>query len=273
MPSVVSIETGRGPRSEHQGEYALIERVAAGEPRCTIGVLLREVETGKLHSKLRDHWDDCQDPEEAELLAALDQDFQSKIGEMGGDAFLKWLEDTLSNDLRVSQRTPVVVYDFGRTLEQLYDEHVTEGEVRPFVTHLPLYSLKAAATKFGEERDVEAEGWVKAPANLRLTPEMFVARVVGRSMEPRIPDGSLCVFRAGVVGSRQGRLLLVERFGSTETGSRYTIKKYTSKKTSSSEEGWEHASVRLEPLNKEFEGFELKEGEARVIAEFIQVLE
>ena len=79
---------------------------------------------------------------------------------------------------------------------------------------------------------------------------MFVARVVGRSMEPRIPDGSLCVFRAGVVGSRQGKLVLVERFGATETSARYTIKKYTSKKTQTGEEEWEHASVRLEPLNQ-----------------------
>ena len=39
---------------------------------------------------------------------------------------------------------------------------------------------------------------------------MFVARIAGRSMEPRIPDGSLCVFRAGVTGSREGRLVLVE---------------------------------------------------------------
>jgi len=159
----------------------------------------------------------------------------------------------------------------------LYAEHVEgageSGEPRPFVTHLPLYSLQAAATKFGEDREVESEGWVKAPARLRLTPYMFVARVAGRSMEPRIPDGSLCIFRAGVVGSRQGKLVLVERFGATDTSARYTIKKYTSKKSHTGNEHWTHTSVRLEPLNPEFEGFELKEGEARVIAEFVTVLE
>jgi SOS-response transcriptional repressor LexA len=143
------------------------------------------------------------------------------------------------------------------------------------VTHLPLYSLQVAATKFGEDREVEveAEGWVKAPEKLRLTPDMFVGRVVGRSMEPRIPEGSLCIFRRGVVGSRQGRLVLVERFGATDTSTRYTIKRYTSKKRRTGEEEWEHDEVRLEPLNREFEGFDLKEGEARVIAEFVQVLE
>ena len=41
-------------------------------------------------------------------------------------------------------------------------------------------------------------GWVRAPENLRLTEGMFVAHVVGRSMEPMIPDGSAVHFsRAG----------------------------------------------------------------------------
>src|SRR4029077_5796925 len=113
-----------------------------------------------------------------------------------------------------------------RMIERLYEEHVEAAAFAPFVTHLPLYSLKAAATRFGEDREVEAEGWVKAPAKLRLTPDMFVARVVGRSMEPRIQDGSLCVFRAGVVGSRKNKLVLVERFGTTETSARYSVKVY-----------------------------------------------
>ena len=34
-------------------------------------------------------------------------------------------------------------------------------EVIPFVTHVPLYSLRAAATKFGEDMEVEQEGWVE----------------------------------------------------------------------------------------------------------------
>ena len=273
MSSVVSITSGRSQRKGTSGEYLLLELVRPGEEPRNIGVLLRDIATGQVYPRIREHFEDIEDPEEAELLAALGADFDLKIKEMDGDEFLRSLEDSLSNALRISQRVVVTVDDFSRTLESLYEEHVEQAQVQPFVTHLPLYSLKAAATKFGEERDVESEGWVTAPPRLRLTADMFVARVVGRSMEPRIPDGSLCVFRKGVVGSRQGKLVLVERFGATETSARYTIKKYTSQKRQSDEGEWEHASVRLEPLNKEFEGFELKEDEARVIAEFIQVLE
>ena len=273
MPSVVSITSGRRPREQRSGEYLFVELALPGEPARSIGVLLYDPQTGKVYSKIRDHWKDMKDRAEAELLEALHQDFEAKIQEMGGEEFLRQLEDSLSNTLRLSARTAVAVDDFPRMLERLYEEHVEAAAFAPFVTHLPLYSLKAAATRFGEDREVESEGWVKAPPRLRLTPDMFVARVVGRSMEPRIPDGSLCVFRAGVAGSRQGKLVLVERFGTTETSARYTIKKYTSKKTQTGEEEWAHASVRLEPLNPEFDGFELKEGEARVIAEFVQVLE
>lgn len=273
MPSVVSISTGRRPLPKRQGEYLLLELALPGVAQRNIGVLLRDAETGHVYSKIRGHFEEVSDAEEAELLEALDQDFENKIREMGGDEFLRQLEETLSNTLRLSERTAVAVDDFQRTLDRLYEEHVEAENVRPFVTHLPLYSLRAAATKFGEDMEVEAEEWLKAPPKLRLTEDMFVARVVGRSMEPRIPDGSLCVFRYGVVGSRQGKLLLVEQFGTSDTSARYTIKRYTSKKVQSDEGEWQHAEVRLEPLNPEFEAFDLKEGEARVIAEFIQVLE
>lgn len=278
MPSVVSITSGRRPPSTHSGEYLLLALALPGEAARNIGVLLRDRESGQVYARIRDHWEEIPDPEEAEYLQALGEDFAARIREMGGDEFLRTLEDSLSNTLRLSQRTAVAVDDFPRALVRLYEEHVEAAhvepeEVQPFVTHLPLYSLQAAATKFGEDREVEAEGWVKAPAKLRVTSDMFVGRVVGRSMEPRIPDGSLCVFRKGVVGSRQGKLVLVERMGSTDTTSRYTIKKYTSQKRRTGNDEWEHAGVRLEPINKEFEGFELKEGEARVIAEFLQVLE
>ena len=36
---------------------------------------------------------------------------------------------------------------------------------------------------------------------------------------------------------------------------------------------WEHSGIRLEPLNPEFDAFDLGPGDFRVIAEFVQVLE
>ena len=152
------------------------------------------------------------------------------------------------------------------------------AEVRPFVTHLPFYGLRAAATKFGEEFDQaevsEPEAWMRAPQGLRLSEGMFVAQVVGRSMEPLIPDGSYCIFRGPVIGSRQGKRLLIEQTGGpgADRCSRYTVKRYTSRKKTDADGAWQHESIRLEPLNPEFEAFELGAGDFRVIAEFVQVL-
>src|SRR5579872_1116652 len=163
MPSVVSFATGRRPHHQHQGEYLIVELALPGVPQRNIGVLLRDAKTGQVYPKIREDWDEIEDPEEAEWLEALDQDFKSKIQEMGGDGFLRHLEDSLSNALRLSERTAVVVDNFERTLARLYEEHVEAEKAQPFITHLPLYSLRAAATKFGEDHEVEAEGWVKAP--------------------------------------------------------------------------------------------------------------
>ena len=138
MPSVVSIATGRRPHQRHQGEYLIVELALPGGPQRNIGVLLRDAESGQVYSKIRKEWQDVGDPEEAEWLEALDEDFEAKILEMGGDGFLQHLENSLSNALRLSERTAVVVDDFERTLARLYEEHVEAAEAEPFVTHLPL---------------------------------------------------------------------------------------------------------------------------------------
>src|SRR5947208_2601810 len=117
-------------------------------------------------------------------------------------------------------------------------------------------ATRAAATKFGEDMEVEAAGWVPAPARLKLHRNMFAARVVGRSMEPLIPDGSLCLFRAGVVGSRQGKRLLIQRIGATDSSAEFTVKVYTSQKTESGEDQWNHLAIRLTPLTPEYEALE-----------------
>jgi SOS-response transcriptional repressor LexA len=106
---------------------------------------------------------------------------------------------------------------------------------------------------------------------------MFAARVVGRSMEPLIPDGSLCLFHAAVTGSRQGKRLLIQRLGASDSSAEFTVKTYTSKKAETGEDQWGHVSITLKPLNPEFEamvfGPEDEHRRFRVIAEFVQVLE
>ena len=251
--------------------YSLLTIDLPGQEPVSAGVLLEDPAVDRLYVRLRRDWDRVA-PDESEVLSALEGDLASKAAEMGAAKLLANLEDTLSNTVRVTGRRETMVEDFGRALNRLYREHVRSTE-QPFVTHLPRYSLAVAAGAFLENRAVEAQGWEEAPPHLRLAPEMFVARIVGRSMEPSIPDGSLCVFRRGVTGARQGRLVLVEELGGG-ADDRYTIKRYRSEKTRS-EEGWTHDRIILEPLNPEFEAWDLKPEEERyrILAEFVQVLD
>ncbi len=145
-----------------------------------------------------------------------------------------------------------------------------------YTTHAPVYDLSAAAGDWGPEGIPAEIGWIAVP-NQSLSQGMFAARVTGQSMEPRIPSDSWCLFRPCPAGSREGRLLLVQVNTQTdpEDGGRYTVKRYHSVKQSS-EDGWEHQSVQLEPLNKDYQPIEISSEEAddiRVVGEFVSVIE
>ncbi len=239
------------------------------------GVLLLDRGGNTLHLRLRRDWDEIA-ADEAEVLSELEDDLASKASTMGATELLAYLEGTLSNTLRISEPREVLVESsangWERALARQYRQHV-ETRPQPFVTHLPRYTLAVAAGKFLDNEEIAEEGWEETPAGMRLTEGMFVARIVGRSMEPRIPDGSLCVFREGVAGSRQGKLVLVEYMGGG-TNDRYTVKRYVSEKTKNPDGTWTHERIRLEPLNPDFEAWDLnpEEDRFRVLAEFVQVL-
>lgn len=144
--------------------------------------------------------------------------------------------------------------------------------------YLPVYSLKAAAGKFGEGEDVHEECWIKV-GGIKLSKSMFVCKIVGHSMEPKIPDGSYCIFRTDTIGgTRQGKIVLVQsrKIHDHENGGSYTIKKYSrSEKKQNKDDTWEHEKIVLEPLNKNYEPIILateEDSSFKVIAEFVRVL-
>src|ERR1700733_14066997 len=241
--------------------WSLLEIARPGLSPEPLGILLVDDQTGKLSLRTRDAADfEDLEEQDADFLAALASDLEAKALEPGaGHALLDFFEDCLSGFLRIGDRTAIQYSgDAGQMVNRLFDQYV-DGEARPFVTPLPLYGLRAAATRFGEEFDraemSEPNAWVRAPRGVRLAEGMFVAQVVGRSMEPLIPEGSYCLFRGPVVGSRQGKRLLIEQTGGrgtdrgTDLDSRYTVKRYTSVKKTNEDGTWEHARIRLEPLN------------------------
>ena len=141
-----------------------------------------------------------------------------------------------------------------------------------------LVPLKAAAGAFGDPQHIEDDSfeWVAVESRHRLRKGMFVAQVVGKSMEPAIPDGAYCLFRAPVEGTRQGKTVLVQLRDAAdpETGQRYTVKRYESEKAAKGN-SWRHERITLKPINKDFEPIVLTgkdKGEFEVIAELVEVL-
>jgi phage repressor protein C with HTH and peptisase S24 domain len=289
---------GRGGAAENS---AAAEKSAAAENSAAAGrtaglqiapagILLFDEEVNRLGVKMRRDWvrvgeDADLDPEDVELLAAFEGEIKRRAAELGAGEALRWLEESLSNVLRLSERRPVAEQNSGAGFEfllhQLYRDWVP-AVVQPYVTHIPRYALRSAAGPFGAEQDTEAAldpaDWVEAPAGMRLSKDLFVAEVVGESMVPVIPSGSLCIFRKFGAGSRNGRMVLVEERSSG--GARYTVKIYHSEKrggASGAEEdgGWSHQRVWLEALNPAYPDIELNEDEDRyaVVAEYVRLLD
>ena len=96
-------------------------------------------------------------------------------------------------------------------------------------------------------------------------------------MEPMIHDGDLCVFKLNPVGSRQGKVLLVQHRSvfDVDNAGAYSIKKYSSIKKFNEDGEWEHEKIVLVPLNKDYSEIvidENEDNEFQVIGELLKVL-
>jgi uncharacterized protein len=156
-------------------------------------------------------------------------------------------------------------------------ELVQDPGKRRFIDLVPVYSFEVAAGLFGRPDPVDCIGWMKIPQGIKVDSRHFVAKVGGKSMEPNIKDGSFCLFRHGIVGSREGKIVLAQlnTVSDPETGGQYTVKRYTSTKVWNKDHEWQHASVKLLPINTQFSHIEIEEAAAddvRIIAEFVMMI-
>lgn len=263
MSASAAIET-------HIAKYAIVQAQLAQHGLVNLGVLLHDPRRDSLHLRFRRDMEQLAEEEDLEVLSALADDLARKAAEMGAEALFTYLEGTLSGTVRITDREPILVEDFARAVDRLYRKHVA-SKVLEFKTHLPRYSLRAAAGRFLDNDEIVEEGWVEVSQDMQhLYPDMFVAEIVGHSMEPVIPDGSFCIFRAGVTGSRVGRLVLAE----DRQANAYAVKRYQSDKAPT-ESGWQHTRIRLESLNPNYPSWDLDpdEDKYRIIAEFVRILD
>jgi type I restriction enzyme R subunit len=158
-----------------------------------------------------------------------------------------------------------------------------ENEVKPFVNAIPLLDLKIAAGGFSPDQVVEDNvgeyDWVVPNSRIKLARDLFVAQVVGESMNRRIPNGAYCVWRLDPGGSRNGKVVLAQHrdIQDPETDGRFTVKLYESEKEELDDGSWRHTRITLTPSSSDpsFEPIVLEnldEGELKVVAELVDVL-
>jgi uncharacterized protein len=164
-------------------------------------------------------------------------------------------------------------------------------EVKPYQNSVPIYDLAIAAGQFSDAQEInevpkdgdigaiEQYDWIELPEAFRPQAGLFVARVVGESMNRRIPNGSWCLFKLAPGGTRQGKVVLVQHrdIDDIDTGGHYTIKVYESEKVEHGDGGWLHKKIILKPdtTSQGYEPIVLngdEAGELKVIAEMVAVL-
>lgn len=159
-----------------------------------------------------------------------------------------------------------------------------EEDLKPPASYIPVYPIKVAAGKFSDHPDTAYHdqtplGWVDI--NLKgSSADYFAAFVEGESMNPKISNGDLCLFRRYGGGSRQGKIFLIQARSllDSETGEAFVVKKYmrqTAPLKGGHDDDSSEAVIHLISENPRFSPiilYGLKDEEIQTIAEFVKVL-
>lgn len=102
---------------------------------------------------------------------------------------------------------------------------------------VPVFDAYAAAGDFSNVQSPTEVMWVELPAYMRASPDMFVMKVTGESMNKVIPNGSWCLFRFNPKGTRNGKIVLAQHrnIEDPDNGGSYTVKRYESVKEEENE--------------------------------------
>ncbi len=176
-----------------------------------------------------------------------------------------------------TMRPPVSVPSEG-PYDRLPLRILEKSEVLPFQNAVPVYDLRVAAGGFSDHQAVEDCDWVELPEPFLAREGYFVARVVGESMNRRIPNGSWCLFRKSPEGSRQGKIVLVQLRDrqDADSGGQFTVKLYSSEKHVTGDT-WAHARITLRSDSDRFGYTDIileanGTDEFSVVGEFVAVL-
>ena len=141
---------------------------------------------------------------------------------------------------------------------------------------VPVYDLAVAAGGFGTSQSPQPIGWMHVKPSRPVDKRMFVAQVVGSSMEDGIPNGVWGLFRLFLTPPSptaiDGRRVVVQLHETDpDTGGQYTLKRWRVTKYAA-DGGVER--VELRPDNPDYKSIKLsaKDGEIRPVAEFLEIV-
>ncbi|MGH2396439.1 MAG: Eco57I restriction-modification methylase domain-containing protein, partial [bacterium] len=166
-----------------------------------------------------------------------------------------------------SVRPRLVALEESRVLRR-----VTSSRHERYRTCIPRLDLKAAAGQFSDEQRPEFEEWVEVNTSRPLRKGMFVAQVVGRSMEPLIPDGAYCLFQFKTPQVRYGMVALFQlhNLADPESGGRFTVKRLSMSTQTAAGEMQRVAT--LVPENRDYTRIPVEDDDVKMVAEFLEVL-
>jgi len=108
-------------------KFSVLSFARPGGTLIPIGVLLLDRSEDQLRVLLRTKWDDIADADDVEILASLSSDLMQVSREIGGRRLLEYLDDTLSNTIRITDGEFHGSNDLDITLHDLFRRYV-EGE-------------------------------------------------------------------------------------------------------------------------------------------------
>lgn len=144
---------------------------------------------------------------------------------------------------------------------------------------IPFYDLYAAAGSFSELQSTNTYSQIEVDEKYGNSDDYFALKVVGESMNRRIPNQSICIFKKYHGGSRNGKIVLVEYrdIQDPDFKAAFTVKTYSSQK-SIKEDVWGHDEIVLKPnsFDKRYTDIILDPEQAegmKIIGEFVTVLD
>lgn len=105
-------------------------------------------------------------------------------------------------------------------------------EAKPYEGFVPILDISIAANTYKIDQYIEEQNWIQLPEIFSTRKGMFVARIVGESMNRRIPNGSWCLFIANSETTRNNKIVLVQHpnIKDPDHGGNYTVKLYQNEK-------------------------------------------